>query len=1043
LGNSDLSVAWADEREFHRVSVLFADIAGSTELIQHLDPEGAASIIDPALRAMIEEVERHKGVVRDRGDGIMAIFGAPSVCEDHALRACLAAVAIRDRLADAAHPDVSVRIGVHSGEVVIGSMRIGRSQVAQVSGVSVHVARRLEQTTDPGSICISAAAHDLVRGFVTARPLEPIGGKGLDHPVERFLLDEVNPTADRWRVRAAGGLGAIVNRTSELAVLATMFAAPAASGLRVASLVGPAGIGKSRVLHEFLSGAEAAACGVVRFNGDPHRLHVAYRAIDGWLREAMRITPFRDRPTARGRIAETLHDMDLSAPQTRAIIERLLGLGDGNAQSTAPLYQADAKLVAQVIARILVKWAPAGTTIIACEDIDHFDAASRELLVAMIEELADGDILVITTSRAKTRLRTGRPTRMLQIGPLSDDETATLLQSIDGRFHDQPRLTRRIVEKAAGNPLFVEEVASLVWSPHRDGHVVGPADPAEAELDPAVPDRVRSLIIDRLARLPVEARRLLRICAVIGLDIPLRLLTALTGQSEAGLVQRLGRLEQEQLLYKTRRYPDVQFSFKHALTRDVVYRALLAGRRRDIHGLIVRVLEDERPVESWLDDVCHHALAARLWENAFGYLREAATVAVGKFALQIAHTHLSRAYEIAPNFATGDDLARLQLDVSLELREVLFALGRYLEASTVLESAERLARQLGATAKLVQLLCFRVHAMNILGDLQSAVVLGRRAHEAALSLGDPTQIMRAGHYLGQAHFNFGNLQEADDVLSQVAQLGEQVAQSTRPGVMGTLPVLVNATRMMALSFLGRFDDAVAASAVAHRFARASGRPYDLAFLHSVDCIRHIARLDGMAAEAAAEVGIAIAREAGLEQLMPPLRIGLANARLLLDDLPSAWEGLSSSLVAARESNRFMMQIWASAALALTNLRLGNPVGAVEAATGALAVAEQYHFRGFEVLASRTLGLALLQRPGRRADAEQRLGHALVLAERGGMRCELALCHAALARLGGPDGDRHQLIAEAAFAELGISYTAAVQSGSAEPAALKRHPALMS
>ena len=144
-----------EEPERHRVTVLFADIEGSTALIQHLDAERAASLLDPALRVMVEEVERHKGMPAPRGDGIMATFGAPSVREDHALRACLAALAIRDRLASL-HPDIKVRIGIHSGEVVVSRMRIGRTRVPQATGITVHIAQRIETSAEPGVICLSS-----------------------------------------------------------------------------------------------------------------------------------------------------------------------------------------------------------------------------------------------------------------------------------------------------------------------------------------------------------------------------------------------------------------------------------------------------------------------------------------------------------------------------------------------------------------------------------------------------------------------------------------------------------------------------------------------------------------------------------------------------------------------------------------------------------------------------------------------------------------------------------------------------------------------
>ena len=205
------------EPELRRVTVLFADIQGSTALIQNLDPEQAAQLIDPALRTMIDAVERFDGIASHRGDGIMAIFGAPSASEDHGVRACLAALSIRDALA--ANPQLRARIGIHVGDVVFRPVRVGRSWSQDAVGIAVHIAARLEQTAEPGTICLSGDVWRFARGFVNAMPLEAVAVRGLDRPIERYLLLDADRTANRWGVRAANGLASFVNRIRELATL--------------------------------------------------------------------------------------------------------------------------------------------------------------------------------------------------------------------------------------------------------------------------------------------------------------------------------------------------------------------------------------------------------------------------------------------------------------------------------------------------------------------------------------------------------------------------------------------------------------------------------------------------------------------------------------------------------------------------------------------------------------------------------------------------------------------------------------------------------
>ena len=509
-----------------------------------------------------------------------------------------------------------------------------------------------------------------------------------------------------------------------------MLAPSDARNMRVVQIFGAPGIGKSRLLHEFLSSLQAQACSIVRFAGDQHRGHVAFHAITAWLRTAMSIAAVASKAEARNSVAASLDRMAADLARAREWVERLLALRETetDGESTRPsaaFLEKDGSALAQAVAEIIFAQAGGRRTILACEDIDHFDAASRELLIALIDVLATHDVLVVTTSRARTRLRSGGASRVMALSPLSSDETVRLLEKIDKGFALRPALTSTIVAKAGGNPLFVEEVATLVLQDRgtldADERVTAKSRGEVAE--PVIPDRVEALIGDRLSRLPVEQKRLLQLCAVVGLDVPVRLLAALTGTNEEELYRRLTRLGAEQLLYQTGRYPDPQFSFRHALIRDVAYRALLATRRREIHADIVAALERDAASGSdrKLDELCFHTLHARQWEKAIGYFRDAASVAASKYAFQIAHAHIERALALARNLPDSDALAGVRLGMLLELRGVLFAMGRYPEMAAILDEAEALAERLERRGDLASILIWRVHVLNIVGNLPEAV----------------------------------------------------------------------------------------------------------------------------------------------------------------------------------------------------------------------------------------------------------------------------------------------------------------------------------
>ena len=674
----------AHEPELRRVTVLFADIQGSTALIQDLDPEDAAGLIDPALHAMIDAAERFDGVVSHRGDGIMAIFGAPSVSEDHGIRACLAALTMRDALTGGAASAgvqttavgavrgvakvdrraraVQLRIGIHVGDVVFRPVRIGGAWTQDAVGIAVHVAARLEQSAAPGTICLSGAVVQATSGFVRVGRLDAMMVKGVDAPIDRYELIEADRTANRWTVRAARGLTRFAGRQAELAVLD---AALAEDGRRVVHIHGAAGLGKSRVLHEFLETSAARSCHVVALVGDHHRRFVPFHPVASWLRIWLDIRPIENPVEARAELARKLAALDPMPSLAPDLLARVLNIAEAEPW-TGAIGALAAVDFGTPIAALLRALAAGRRTILICEDADSFDPATQDLVNDALARLAADDVLAVTASRVPVRFAalTVAETRIISLGPLSPEDAAGMLGGIDPRFRARPALAATIIDKAAGNPLFIEEVAAAM-----------PATAATVPLDALadIPDRVEALIADRLARLPRPLRRLVELGAVIGVDVPMPLLALLADVEPAALYPLLLRLQAEQIMYETGKYPDPVFSFKHALTRDVAYSAMLAARRRGHHARIVALLEAEGEAARArnIDDLSMHALHARLWEPAVRYLQQTARQAVGRSANRSALSALSRARDVAAKeLPDTAEAVRMRLDLLLN-RQVL------------------------------------------------------------------------------------------------------------------------------------------------------------------------------------------------------------------------------------------------------------------------------------------------------------------------------------------------------------------------------------
>ncbi len=1007
------------EPELRRVTVLFADIQGSTALIHDLDAEDAASLIDPALQAMIEAAERFDGAVSHRGDGIMAVFGAPTVVEDHALRACLAALAMRDAVAAAgedAVEAVQLRIGIHSGEVVFRPVRINGALVHDAVGIAVHIAARLEQSAAAGMICLSGTVLALAGHYLRTAALPAIAVKGIEAPLARHQLLAANPSTNRWAVRAARGLSAFVGRRAEMTALE---AALAGDGTQALQIVGPAGMGKSRLIHEFLRSEAAQARQVFVLTGDHLRHFAPFHPITAWLRTWLGLRDADGPADARAKLAAGLAAIGNPAGADPARLERLLGLGAPTAD--APRQRID---FGGAIAAVMIGIAGNRKLLLVCEDADRFDPALMELLETALPRLAQHGTLLVSASRVRVRFAGIPPAlvRALPLAPLDDSEASAMLSGMDAGRGAPPAQAAEILRKAAGNPLFLEEVAPLVAQS-------GPTGPNDAALAD-IPERVEELIADRLGRLPPVLRALVQLCAVVGPDVPMRLVAPLAGLAAPELEAALLRLADEQLLYESRKYPDPQFSFKHALTREVAYKTILVARRRVHHGRIADVLADADPaaITRDIDELCHHTLRAQRWEPAVAYLRIAAREAMARTAFQAAIAALRRARDVATNLPDDVETARIRLAVLTELSSLVRLSGSYAELGPVLDEAEILAVSLDDRTSLTDMLATRVHMFNILGRLDEAIALGERTRVAARSQGDVNLLLNASFFAGQSYFNAGRLDDANRLLGETLQTcdaahGEQTATPSHIIVHRTL---AHGTRAMARALRGAHDEAMADIDAARPHAQASHRPYDRIFLSAAAGFVLGERRDARTAAEHFRAALALSETSGIVQLRPPALAGLGHALLMLGETEAASETLSQAHRLAGAEQRWMFQLFAATGMALAGLALGEPDLAHSFAADAVKLADRHGFSAFRVSATRVLGTVLASTGGRHDEGYERLQAAIAAAEAAGMVNEIARGHAALGALGAPRAAEHLRTARKAYTALGMrSYYTAI------------------
>jgi class 3 adenylate cyclase/tetratricopeptide (TPR) repeat protein len=632
LAEKILTSRHALEGERKQVTVLFADMKGSLELLSDRDPEEARKLLDPVLERMMEAVHRYEGTVNQvMGDGIMALFGAPLAHEDHAVRACYAALAmqgaIRRYTAEVRRDhgvEIQIRVGLNSGEVVVRTIGSDLRMDYSAVGQTTHLAARMEQLAPPGSTRLTGETLRLAEGFVEVVPIGPVPVKGLPAPVDVFELAGPSATRTRLQAAAARGLTRFVGRGQELDHLRQALDKARGGQGQVVAVVGEPGVGKSRLLWEFIHSHRTQGWLVLESSSVSYGKATAYLPVIDLCKSYFRIEARDDARGIREKVTGKLLTLDESL---RALVPAFLSLLETPADDAA--WEAldpgqRRRRTVDGLRRMLLRESQIQPLCLVFEDLHWVDADTQGLLDALIEGLPTARILLLVNYRPEYSHAWGGKTyySQLRLDPLPPESAEELLGAMLGDDDDLEPLKRLLVQRTEGVPFFLEEsvrtlleIGALVGE--RGGYRLGrPIDMTQ------VPATVQAILAARIDRLPAEDKTLLQTAAVIGKDVPFALLQAIGDLPEETLRDGLARLQASEFLYETALFPQLEYTFKHALTQEVAYGGLLQERRRDLHARIVRAFESLYPGHageqtSWLT---LHAFRGEMWDRAVAYL---------------------------------------------------------------------------------------------------------------------------------------------------------------------------------------------------------------------------------------------------------------------------------------------------------------------------------------------------------------------------------------------------------------------------------------
>ena len=672
------------EGERKQVTVLFADLKGSLELLADRDPEEARNLLDPVIERMMEAVHYYEGLVSEvRGDGIMSLFGAPLAHEDHAVRACYAALRMQDAVKHYADevrrsngPLVQIRVGINSGEVVVRSMGSDLRMDYSAVGRTTHLAARMEQVAAPGTIRLTADSLRLAEGFVEVTPLGPVPVKGLANPVEVYALIGAGQVRTRLQAAARRGLTDFVGRDPELEQLRRLLQLAGEGHGQIAAIVGEAGVGKSRLAYELAHSHRLQGWLILGSACVSYGKATSYLPVIELLKSYFKIENRDDLREVRTKVTGRVVALDEALKPTLPALLGLLDVptADPTWRSLDPMDRR--QRTHEAVKRMLLREAREQPLLLIFEDLHWIDAETQALLDGLVESLGSARLLLLVNYRPEYQHAWANKTAYsrIRLDTLPAESAGNLLDALLGGEPGLAPLKQLLVKR--GNPFFLEEtVRALVETKELMGergryHLTQPVHAIQ------VPATVHAVLAARIDRLAPEDKRLLHVASVVGKDVPLAFLQPIAELPEEALRRGLDHLQAAELLQETGLYPDIEYSFKHALTIDVAYHGLLSDRRRELHGRIVATIEALHPdrLLAEIERLAYHALRSELREKAVGYLRQAGAKATERSALQDARLWFEHALDVLGALPENRFSLEQGFEIRLEMRRVLIQL---------------------------------------------------------------------------------------------------------------------------------------------------------------------------------------------------------------------------------------------------------------------------------------------------------------------------------------------------------------------------------
>jgi class 3 adenylate cyclase/predicted ATPase len=857
------------------------------DLAEQVDAEEWHRILNRFFQILTDGVHRFEGTVNQyTGDGIMALFGAPIAHEDHAQRACYAALRLNaelgryaDELRRTKGLNFSVRMGLNSGEVIVGKIGDDLRMDYTAQGHTVGLAARVEEIAAADRTYLTQRTAKLVEGYCRLGDLGQFNVKGVKDPLRVYELQGVGALRTRLEVSASRGLVRFVGRHGEMEQLRGAWEAAQAGHGQIVGVVGEAGVGKSRLVYEFKAPLETG-CRVLEAFSVSHGKAYSYLPLIDLLKTYFRITLADDERGRREKVTGKVLTLDRTLEDTLPYLFSLLDIGD-EASSLAQMDpQIRKRRTLDAVKRILVRETLDQPCVLIFEDLHWIDTETQDFLEVMSESVATARLLLLVNYRPEYQHGWGSRTyyTQLRLDPLGAKESRELLTALlgEGASAEQEALERLILEKTEGNPFFMEEVVQTLAE---EGVLVGQRGGYRMERRPSelhIPTTVQGVLAARMDRLPPEEKDLLQTLAVIGKEFPLGLLRGVAEEGEEDLYRLLARLQAGEFVYEQPAFPDPEYTFKHALTQEVAYGSLLGERRGLLHERTGRAIEElyRDALDAHYGELAHHYSRTGNTPKAVEYLRLAGEQAVQRSAYEEAIGQLSRGVELVATLPQTRERTERELHLQLALGRALTVTQGF-TAPEVEQSFVRsrdLSEEVGETHPLLRALLGLSQVHLVRAEHDRAAEIASQLLRLSEATRDPAHLLMAQVSLGATCYWRGEFSKARELQEAAIQLYDPQKHEAQEYLWGSMVPGVPALVYLAWSLLslGYPDQALARSREALALAQELSHPFSQAF-----ALTGSSRLRGRGEyQAAVEVGealITLASENGF-----PFYVGLGT-----------------------------------------------------------------------------------------------------------------------------------------------------------------------